>query len=128
MLPTHRLTAKIAAVALVAAGSLIALQPGASAAPNHATTSASTQSTAAVTGSVTIGLSTGGSITVPGAQLSAGATVDTGIQVSAVTTVTNNTNATLEFSGNGIASVTVAPGASVNVSALGSGTLKITVA
>ncbi|CAM5426913.1 hypothetical protein [Streptomyces aurantiogriseus] len=127
MRPTHRLAAKIAAVALVAAGSLIALQPGASAAPTHAMTSVSTQSAAAVTGSVTIRLSVGGSITIPGAQLSVGTTVDTGVQVSAVSAVTNNTDATLEFSGGGSASITVAPGISADVSALGSGTLKITV-
>ncbi|MEU2283122.1 hypothetical protein ABZ614_14525 [Streptomyces sp. NPDC013178] len=132
MRPPRRLTARIAAVALVAAGSLIALQPGATAAPTHATphaaTSVSTQSTAAVAGSVTIRLSIGGSVTIPGTQLSVGTTLDTGVQVSAVDTVINNTNATLEFSGSGSASVTVAPGTSADLGALVGGTLKIAVA
>ncbi|MFI5689551.1 hypothetical protein [Streptomyces sp. NPDC051636] len=128
MRSTHHLSAKIAAAALVVAGTLIALQPAASAAPAQATTIAHTQSTAAVTGSVSIGLSTGGTITVPGLKLSADTTLDTGIQVSAVATVTNNTNVTLVFSGGGSASVTVAPGTSASVSALAGGTLKIAVA
>jgi uncharacterized membrane-anchored protein len=127
----HRLTAKIAAaVALAAAGSLIAFHPSASAvsaAPVHAVF-ADVQSSAAVTGSVRISLSAGGTVTIPASKLSVGATFDTGAQVSLVSTVTNNTNATLVFSGGGSASVTVAPGASASVSALANGSLKISVA
>jgi hypothetical protein len=131
MRPPHRLTAKIAAaVALAAAGSLIAFHPSASAvsaAPVHAVF-ADVQSSAAVTGSVRISLLAGGTVTIPASKLSVGATFDTGAQVSLVSTVTNNTNATLVFSGGGSASVTVAPGASASVSALANGSLKISVA
>jgi hypothetical protein len=132
MRTTHCLTAKIAAAALVAAGSLITLQPSASAAvPAHAATVAHTQSTAAVTGTISIGLSAGGTITIPGAGLSADATLDTGIQVSAVATVTNDTNATLVFSSHGSGgntSITLAPGASANISTSANGTLMVRVA
>ncbi|MFF3246461.1 hypothetical protein ACFYWY_22640 [Streptomyces sp. NPDC002870] len=130
MRPPQRLTAKIAAVALVAAGSLIAFHPSASAvlaAPAHGA-AADAQSSAAVTGSVRISLSAGGTVTIPASKLSASTTFDTGAQVSLVSTVTNNTNATLVFSGGGSASVTVAPGASASVSALASGSLKISLA
>lgn len=65
-------------------------------------------------------------VTIPGSSLTVGATINTGIQVSAITSVTNNTNATLQLSAGG-AIVTVAPGQTVSVSALGSGTLSITV-
>ncbi|MDQ0938454.1 hypothetical protein [Streptomyces sp. V1I1] len=130
MRPSHRLTAKIAAaVALAAAGSLIAFHPSASAvsaAPVHAVF-ADVQSSAAVTGSVRISLLAGGTVTIPASKLSVGATFDTGAQVSLVSTVTNNTNATLVFSAGGSASVTVAPGASASVSALANGSLKISV-
>jgi uncharacterized membrane-anchored protein len=130
MRPPQRLTAKIAAVALVAAGSLIAFHPSASAvsaAPAHGAF-ADAQSSAAVTGSVRISLSAGGTVTIPASRLSVGATFDTGAQVSLVSTVTNNTNATLVFSSGGSASITVAPGASASISALASGSLKISVA
>ncbi|MFE9773433.1 hypothetical protein ACFYOV_17465 [Streptomyces sp. NPDC005931] len=127
MRPSHRLTARIAAAALAVAAGLFAPM-AATAAPAHAATITHRQSTTAVTGSVSIGLTTGVTITVPGVQLTGGATLDTGVQVSTVTTVTNNTNATLVLSGGGGTSVTVAPGASATVDALVDGTLKIRVA
>ncbi|MFJ3104421.1 hypothetical protein [Streptomyces sp. NPDC086835] len=132
MRTTHCLTAKIAAAALVAAGSLITLQPSASAAvPAHAATVAHTQSTAAVTGTISIGLSAGGTITIPGASLSADATLDTGIQVSAVATMTNDTDASLVFSSagsGGSTNITLTPGASANISTSANGTLTVRVA
>jgi hypothetical protein len=132
MRTTHCLTAKIAAAALVAAGSLITLQPSASAAvPAHAATVAHTQSTTAVTGTISIGLSAGGTITIPGASLSADAALDTGIEVSAVATVTNDTDATLVFSSagsGGSTNITLTPGASANISTSANGTLMVRVA
>ncbi|MET8681601.1 hypothetical protein ABZW18_29480 [Streptomyces sp. NPDC004647] len=119
----------IAAVALLASGSLIALTPAASAAPagkTQAPTIVHTHQAAAVTGSVGLALTTGGTVTLPGSALSVGSTVNTGIRANLITSVTNNTNATLILSAGGSATIALVPGASAGVSALGSGALQIT--
>ncbi|MBL1101495.1 hypothetical protein [Streptomyces coffeae] len=112
--------------ALVAAGCLSAA-PTAVAASAAPAASAVSQRADAVSGSVSIKLTGGATVTIPGSLLSVGTTLNTGVQISVITSVTNNTNATLELSAGGGATVTVAPGATVSVSALGSGSLGITV-
>ncbi|WP_144384364.1 hypothetical protein [Streptomyces sp. SAJ15] len=107
---------------LTAVGCLAAGPAAVAATSAHTSVSQS----ANVSGSVAVTLTGGTTVTLPGILLPIGVGFDTGVQVGLISSVTNNTDATLVLSTGGSATVTLAPGASASVSALGSGSLVIT--